>query len=115
MRVTSDLFVAALVRRIFSSGGFAAVGKRGAHEAGAIFLTLRHRDGVLSLYGPAPQSDYGTGKPSDRRFVPMIEAAEQDEIDKRLAKEGRFDPDYWLVECECTPELFNDIAGIRTP
>ncbi|EHK53596.1 DUF1491 family protein, partial [Allomesorhizobium alhagi] len=55
MRVTTDLFVSALVRRIFAAGGFAAVVKRGATEAGAVFVIARGRLGDASLYGPAPQ------------------------------------------------------------
>ena len=35
MRVTSDLWVAALLRRIFSEGGFGAVLRRGGDSAGA--------------------------------------------------------------------------------
>ncbi|MEP2580565.1 MAG: DUF1491 family protein, partial [Roseibium sp.] len=38
MRVTSEFFVSALVRRVFGEGGFAAVSRRGAPEAGAVFV-----------------------------------------------------------------------------
>ncbi|MET0943059.1 MAG: DUF1491 family protein, partial [Mesorhizobium sp.] len=43
MRVTSELWVSALTRRVFSGGGFAAILKRGAAEAGAVFILSRNR------------------------------------------------------------------------
>jgi hypothetical protein len=115
MRVTSDLFVSALVRRIHSGGGFAAVERRGSSEAGAIFLVLRDRDGSLTLYGPAPQSAYEEGRPNERRFQVVLETADEGQVADKLAREGRFDPDLWIVECECRRDELEEIAGVRTP
>ncbi|UIJ70651.1 DUF1491 family protein [Aurantimonas sp. HBX-1] len=97
MRVTSDLFVAQLLRRLFADGAFAAVVRRGAEAAGAIFVVARGRSGSVRLYGPAPQS-FGE-EDGSRRFMaepPMDDAA----MEQRLAREARFDPDYWVVEIE---------------
>ncbi len=105
MRVTSDLWVSALVRRIFSDGGFAAMRRRGAREAGAIFVVLRTRLGVWELYGPAPQTSYDDARPSERQFVHMLTASDEDELEKRLAREMRFDPDVWVVEVEIAAEI----------
>lgn len=99
MRVVSELFVSVLVRRVFSSGGFAAVERRGAAEAGAIFIRQRFRDGLETLYGPAPQSFFGDGD-DDRRFEIRAERCEAAECDGIIAREVRFDPDLWLVELE---------------
>lgn len=115
MRVTSDFFVSALMRRAFSSGGFAAVERRGATEAGAVFLRRRGRMGENWLYGPAPQSDYGEGKPIERRFVLLIDAGDEDAVGARLAREMRFDPDLWLVELELDDQKFADMVEIVTP
>ena len=49
MRVTSEFFVSALIRRVFSSGGFAAVERRGATEAGAVFLRRRRASVLTSI------------------------------------------------------------------
>lgn len=103
MRVTSDLWVSALVRRIFSDGGFAAVQRRGAREAGAIFVIRRTRLGELELFAPAPQTSYGEARPSDRQFV-RLAAAGEEEVEKRLEREMRFDPDVWIVEIETAAE-----------
>lgn len=99
MRVTTDLWVAALLKRIFSGGGFAAVIKRGSAEAGAVFLILRDRMGGAELFGPAPQTSYDTARPDERFF---IRHAMQDEaaLDARLEREKRFDSDIWVVEIE---------------
>jgi hypothetical protein len=99
MRVVTDLFVSALVRRVFSSGGFAAVERRGAAQAGAVFIRQRFRDGLETLYGPAPQSVFEEGD-DDRRFEVRAERCEAAECEAIIAREARFDPDLWLVELE---------------
>lgn len=114
MRVTSDLWVAAVVRRVFSGGGFAAVLKRGAMEAGAIFIVTRDRFGGASLYGPAPQASYDSGRPQDRRFQLLLED-DADKIEARLAKEERFDPDLWVVELETGAKDAGDFITIEQP
>jgi len=84
---------------VFAAGGFAAVIKRGAAEAGAIFVMTRNRLGEATLYGPAPQASYDTGKPQDRRFQ-LILQDNAEKIEARIAREERFDPDLWVVELE---------------
>lgn len=97
MRVTSELFVAQLVRRIFGAGGFAAVGRRGAEMAGAIFIVQRSRDGSLTLYGPAVQTM--ADETGLRRFM-REDAADEAALEARFQREARFDPDFWVVEIE---------------
>lgn len=97
MRITSQLFVAHLVRRVFGDGGFAAVIRTGADMAGAIFVVERRRDGALALYGPAVQSM--ADEAGGRTF--MREAAEDEAgLTARFEREARFDPDFWVVEIE---------------
>ena len=99
MRVTTDLWVSALVKRVFSGGGFAAIAKRGASEAGAVFVIVRDRLGGAVLFGPAPQTSYDTAKP-DERFFTRYALEDAAALDARLEKEKRFDPDIWVVEIE---------------
>lgn len=115
MRITSDLFVAALVRRVFGAGGFAAVARRGALEAGAIFLTMRDRQGELTLFGPAPQTDYGEGAPDDRRFQKLMRTGDEQAVAARMEKETRFDSDVWLVEMELSGQAAEDFFAVTTP
>jgi hypothetical protein len=99
MRVTTDFWVSALVKRVFSGGGFAAIVKRGASEAGAVFVILRDRMGGAALFGPAPQTSYDTAKPDERHFI-RHDLPDETALDARLEKEQRFDPDIWVVEIE---------------
>lgn len=100
MRVTSSLFVAALIRRASIAGAQALVARHGADEAGAIFLTLDRLDGLVDLYGPAPQSAFSEEGPADRLFTLLRQKRLEIEIAELLAKEIRFDPDLWVVAIE---------------
>lgn len=99
MRLKSDIFVSALIRRVFGLGGFAAVEKKGAEEAGAIFIRQRFRDGLETLYAPAPQNFFAE-EDEGRKFEVRATKAEPDAVRDLLARELRFDPDLWLVELE---------------
>jgi hypothetical protein len=102
MRLKSAIWVAAYVRRCHIEGAFAAVRRRGAEEAGAIFIVLNRLDGTADLYGPAPQTVFDDARPSERAFAPMLkqQPAPEAEVNKRLAREIDFDPDLWIVEVE---------------
>ncbi|KQY28374.1 DUF1491 family protein [Rhizobium sp. Root483D2] len=99
MRLKSEIFVSALVRRVFGLGSYAAVLRKGAGEAGAIFIRQRSRLGTETLYGPAPQSFFDDPAPG-RLFETRLENAEAEAVDAALAREIRFDPDCWVVEIE---------------
>ncbi|MBO6719137.1 MAG: DUF1491 family protein [Rhizobiaceae bacterium] len=114
MRVTSEFWVSALIRRIQKDGGFAAVIRRGATEAGAIFLVQRTRLGDLLLYGPAPQADYDEARPMERRFALLVRSHSQSDIDVRLEREMRFDPDVWIVELEVEETMLSGMVEITT-
>ena len=99
----SGIWVAAYLRRCNVEGVFAAVRRRGAEEAGAIFVKINRLDGSAVLYGPAPQSAFDEAQPADRMFVPLAgsdKPASETDIEARLAKEVRFDPDLWVIEVE---------------
>ncbi len=103
MRLKSSIWVAAYVRRCNIEGAFAVVRKRGADEAGAIFIVVNRLDGTAVLYGPAPQTVFADDTPTDRAFSIVVGRdgpAPEADIDARLQKEIRFDPDLWIVECE---------------
>ena len=56
MRLKSAIWVAAYMRRCHVEGAFAVLRRRGAEEAGAIFIKVDRLDGTADLYGPAPQT-----------------------------------------------------------
>ncbi|MGF9563636.1 DUF1491 family protein [Neorhizobium sp. JUb45] len=99
MRIRSDIFVSALIRRGFSAGGFAAVVQKGAEAAGAIFIRQRFRDGLESVYGPAPQT-FARDDDGMRRFEARLARAEPSAVDAVVGRESRFDSDLWVVELE---------------
>jgi hypothetical protein len=103
MRLRSDIWVAAYLRRRLSEGASAVLRRRGASEAGAIFIKVDRLDGRAAFYGPAPQSlAVDTAPGVDRLFVRMHDEDWIDprEADKQLEREVAFDPDLWIVEVE---------------
>ncbi|KQO79667.1 DUF1491 family protein [Rhizobium sp. Leaf262] len=101
MRLKSEIFVSALMRRVFSAGDFAAIEQKGADAAGAIFIRQRLRNGLQTLYGPAPQSfSDDEEERAERRFETRLSGVDAADIDALLEKERRFDSDLWVVELE---------------
>jgi hypothetical protein len=115
MRVTTDFWVSALLRRVFAAGGFAAVVKRGATEAGAVFVLSRDRLGQVALFGPAPQTSYDSARPDDRYFSSLYAGEDIEALEARLAKEQRFDPDIWVVEIEAGQTPVDELISVTTP
>ena len=104
-RLKSEIFVSALLRRVFAEGGFAAVEHSGEASAGAIFIKRRDRLGRVTLAGPAPQTAFGEGEEKGRKFELRLADAEEADVAVQIERERRFDPDLWLVELECDGEL----------
>ena len=115
MRVTSDLFVSALLRRLFSEGGFGAVVRRGATEAGAVFVVVRDRMGRAHLYGPAPQTAYGDAAVTGRQFSELGAEMGEEALEARLAREVKFDPDIWVVDVEPGSTPVAELLEITKP
>src|SRR4030081_845481 len=99
MRLKSSIWVAAYLRRCQTEGVFGAVRRRGAEEAGAVFVKVATLDGNAILYAPAPQTVYDDSRPVERLFAPTSrEPVPEASVEERLAKEIRLDPDVWTVE-----------------
>jgi hypothetical protein len=96
-RLTSDFWVSAYLRQTALDGLVAVLRRRGAAEAGAIFVKLDRLDGTAALYGPAPQTL--ADEAGARRFQLILDA-DPLAIEDRVERERRFDPDLWLVEIE---------------
>jgi hypothetical protein len=102
MRLKSGIWVAAYIRRCSVEGASAVLRRRGAEEAGAIFIKIDHLDGTASLFGPAPQTVFDQAQPMERAFSPSlkVQPAPAADVEARLVREIRFDPDLWIVEVE---------------
>lgn len=100
-RLKSSIWVAGYLRRCQSAGMFGAVRRRGAEEAGAVFVKVALMDGTALLFVPAPQTAYDDSRPIERVFTQSPpQAVDEAAIEARLAKEISFDPDVWIVEIE---------------
>jgi hypothetical protein len=76
----------------------AALRRRGAAEAGAVFVKVDRLDGTADLYGPAPQlfvDDSG-----ERLFSRILRGVMPLDVEERMTRELRFDSDLWLVEVD---------------
>ena len=99
MRLRSDIWVAAYLRRVTVKGAYAVLRRRGAPEAGAIFVLVDRLDGRVALFAPAPGDALMDG---ERRWFrahapEWVDAAD---VETRLAREARIDPDIWVVVVE---------------
>jgi hypothetical protein len=102
MRLKSSLWVAAYLRRCQVEGVPAVVRRRGADEAGAIFVRVDRLDGTSDLFGPAPQVAFDAAERSARAFVPSLasQPAADEAVETYLGRQLKFDPDIWIVETE---------------
>jgi hypothetical protein len=102
MRLKSALWVAAYLRRCQVEGVYAVVRRRGAEEAGAVFVRVSRLDGTSDLFGPAPQSAFDAAPDAERAFSPSLVSQPKLDaaVETYLAREIKFDPDIWIVEVE---------------
>ena len=112
MRLRTDFWVGVLRRRAEAAGAYVSVARSGAAEAGAIFVSVRGGDGLVDLYGPAPQSVFLEGPATDRLFALLSSGQSDEEIRERMVREVRFDPDLWQIDIEDREKRsFLDVIG----
>jgi hypothetical protein len=94
-RLTSKFYVQALVRRAEAHGASAFVLRRGAEDAGAVFLKINRLNGTCAVLSPARRGD------GERIWTrPLGESADEAKAADYFARQVRFDPDIWIVEVE---------------
>jgi len=98
MRVKSEIWVRAYLRRCQAEAVPVVIVRRGDAAAGAIFISVDRLDGTVCLYGPAPAGLMG-GE-TDRRWVRCLGAVGSAEASVYLARQLEFDPDLWILEVE---------------
>lgn len=99
MRLKSAIWVSALLRRCQLEGKFGALLRKGAEEAGAVYVVINHLDGSYDLLGPPP----GTSHDDDgNRLFEKIFATPVawPEVSEKINKAASFDSDIWAVEIE---------------
>ena len=100
MRLRSDFWVSAHIRRCAVEGVVAVLRRRGSAEAGAIIVKVDKLDGQSALYGLAPLIE-SSGE-TDRRFLRLHKDAwiESADAETRLKRDIQFDSDLWILEIE---------------
>jgi hypothetical protein len=94
-RLKAGIFVRALIRRAETAGAQAYVVKKGAEEAGAVFLKLATLDGTCTILN---QARAGEGELVWSR--PLGGPCGEEKARAYLERQTKFDPDLWIVEIE---------------
>jgi hypothetical protein len=97
-RLKSAIFVQALIRRCQAAGAQAFLVRRGAEEAGAVFLKVNRLDGRVTVLSPAQGAAVGTD--DARIWTRPIGEADEAAASEYLGRQVKFDPDIWVVEIE---------------
>jgi hypothetical protein len=93
--LSTDIWVAALIRRAELGGAFATVARKGDPRAGAVLVKmLDRRSGTTRLYAEATQAD------GRRIWMRPARAEQEADLDAYVERAVRIDPDLWLVEIE---------------
>jgi hypothetical protein len=100
MRLKSEIWVKAYLRRCQVNGAAGVVARHGDDDAGAIFIKVVRADRAAALFSPAPagldDADF------DRRWVSRFKSGfvPEAEAEAVLKREADFDSDIWVVEIE---------------
>jgi hypothetical protein len=93
--LSTDVWVAALIRRAEQGGAFATVARKGDPRAGAVLVkALDRRNGTARLYAEATRAD------GERIWMRPAKAEVETELDAYVDRAIHRDPDLWVVEIE---------------
>ncbi len=99
MRLKSEVWVMAYLRRCATAGSPGVVVRRGDADAGTIYIKVARLDRTADLYGPAPAGF--SGGDGERRWSCIGgPAANESDIDQAIEREVRMDRDVWVLEIE---------------
>lgn len=95
MLLSTDIWVAALIRRAELGGAFALVARKGDARAGSVLVKVLNRlAGTTRLYSEATRGD------GERVWMMPSLSNEESELDRYIERALRIDPDLWVVEIE---------------
>jgi len=94
VRLKSAIYVQAVIRRCEAAGAAAYLVRRGAEEAGAVFLKISRLDGTCTVLSPARRGE-------ERVWMrPLGESGDHVRASEYFARQLRIDPDIWILEIE---------------
>ena len=99
MPVKTDIWVSSYLKRCNLAGLMGVVVKKGAAEAGTVFVCVRRADDQVKLLGPPAGPAFD--EIGERRFEHRFEEpVHQKQVDDYLKRQLEFDPDIWILEVE---------------
>jgi hypothetical protein len=100
MAVKTEIWVKAHLRRCFAAGLTGVVARRGAAEAGAVFVKVSLPGGAARILAPAAGPTYD--EDGRRRWTEPLGTAPvpQEEIERFLIRQIAFDPDIWILDID---------------
>lgn len=94
-RLSTDLWVGALIRRAELGGAFPVVARRGDPRAGTVLVkTVNRRAGAARLYAEAVRGD------GERIWMEPVASEVEEDLDAYVSRAARVDPDLWVVEID---------------
>jgi hypothetical protein len=95
MRLSTDIWIGALIRRAELEGAYATVIRKGDPRAGAVLVkALDRRAGRAQLYAEAVRGD------GERVWMSPVAAADEGALDAYIDRAVGFDPDIWVIEID---------------
>lgn len=95
MMLSTDIWVAALIRRVELGGGFAMLIRKGDARAGSVLVKVLNRsDRTVRLYAEATRGD------GERVWMRPALSEQEPDLDRYIERAIKVDPDIWVVEVE---------------
>jgi hypothetical protein len=97
LRLSTDVWVYALLRRVDQAGSFGTILRRGDGQAGSVLVKVLHRrEGIARLYAEATRGD------GERFWMQPVASTDEKDLDAYIERAARIDPDLWVVEVDDT-------------
>lgn len=95
MLLSTDIWVAALIRRAEQGGAFPVVVRKGDARAGSVLVkVLSRQDRTARLYSEATRGD------GERVWMQPAASDQEPDLDRYIERAIRVDPDLWVVEID---------------
>lgn len=95
MLLSTDIWVAALIRRAELGGAFGMILRKGDARAGAVLVKVLNRpEGTAKLYAEATRLD------GERVWMQPQPSQQEPDLDAYVERAVRVDPDLWVVEID---------------
>lgn len=95
LKLDTDLWVYALIRRANGGGAFATIARKGDSRGGSVLVKLvNRRAGETHLYAEATRAD------GEAVWMQPRDSTDEAELDAYIERAIRIDPDLWVVEID---------------